>query len=52
MKTDLKPLIAALEAKKAEQGAVKQEYKDKEKQKKLTTDERLTRIEKLLGLDK
>ena len=46
-----KELIAALEAKKAEQTAVKQEYKDKEKVKKLTTDERLTRVERLLGIE-
>ena len=49
MKT--KELIAALEAKKAARKAVKQEYKDKEKAKKLTTDERLTRIERLLGIE-
>lgn len=47
-----KQLIAALEARKAEQKTVKQEYKDKEKVKALTTSERLDRIEKLLGLDK
>ena len=30
---------------------IKKEYAEKEKVKKLTTDERLTRIEKLLGID-
>ena len=52
MKTDLKPLIAALETKKAAQDAIKAEYKAKEKGKALTTAERLERIERLLGLDK
>lgn len=51
-KASLKPLIAALEVKKAAREAVRQEYRDKEKAKKLTTDERLTRLERLLGLDK
>lgn len=33
------------------QAKVKQEYKDKEKQKKLTIEERIERIEKLLGVE-
>jgi hypothetical protein len=39
-----------LENKKIKEDAVKVKYKDKEKIKKLTTDERLTRIEEILNI--
>ena len=49
MKNDLKAMLLA---KNAEKDAIKAEYKEKEKAKKLSTDERLNRIERILGLDK
>lgn len=56
MKSDekIKKLARALSEKLAKDKAAKDtilaEYKEKEKTKKLTTDERITRIEKYLGL--
>lgn len=50
-KIDLKPVIAALNDRKAKQEAVKTEYKGKAKIKALTTAERLDRLEKLMGID-
>ena len=44
--------VAKLAEKKAQETAVKEKYTDKEKSKKLTTDERLSRLEELMGLDK
>ena len=57
MKRNLTELLTALQAKATEKAAitiadekVKDEYKDKEKVKPLTTTERLDRIERLLKL--
>ena len=47
---ELLELAEKLQAKKVKQDAIKQKYKDKEKIKKLTTDERLARIEELLNI--
>lgn len=47
---ELVELAEKLKDKKEKQELVKAEYKDKEKVKKLTTDERLARLEKLLGV--
>lgn len=63
MKTDKKPmtpletnaLLKATRDKKLEEKAakdtIKDEFKDKEKVKKLTTDQRLERLERLMGIE-
>jgi hypothetical protein len=63
MKTDKKPmtpletnaLLKATKDKKLEEkaakDAIKDEFKDKEKVKKLTTDQRLERLERLMGIE-
>ena len=50
MKRSISGLLTALTAKAAENAAVKDEYKNKEKEKPLTTSERLDRIERLLKI--
>lgn len=47
---DLKELAEKLQDKKAKQEAVKKKFSDREKVKKLTTEQRLDRIEELLGI--
>ena len=42
---------AKLLAKKAAKDAIKDEFKGKEKIKKLTTDQRLKRLERLMGIE-
>jgi len=49
MKT-LKQWATDLKARNAEKAAVKNEFKDKEKEKPLTTNERLDRIERFLKI--
>lgn len=44
-------LAEALKAKKAKEDKIKADFKVKEKVKKLTTEQRLDRIEQLLGID-
>lgn len=48
---ELKPLVDALKDKKGKREAIKEKYKSKDKVKKLSTAERLNRIEEYLGLD-
>ena len=43
-------LVTALAGKKAKEDKIKADFKDKEKVKKLTTEQRLDRIEQLLGI--
>ena len=43
-------LVEALKVKKAKEDIIKADYKDKGKTKKLTTEQRLDRIEQLLGI--
>lgn len=43
-------LVAALADKKAKEDKIKADFKDKEKVKKPTTEQRLDRIEQLLGI--
>ena len=43
-------LISALADKKAKEDKIKADFKGKEKSKKLTTEQRLDRIEQLLGI--
>ena len=50
MKFSLPELLTALTAKATEKAVVKDEYKNKEKEKPLTTSERLDRIERLLKI--
>lgn len=47
----LKRIIAKLSEKEIKQELIRSKYKEKKKAKKLTTDERLSRIEELLGLE-
>ena len=47
----LAAMVGALKDKKGKREAVKEKYKTKDKVKKLTTAERLNRIEEYLGLD-
>ena len=43
-------LVEALKVKKVKEDAIKADFKGKEKIKKLTTEQRLDRIEQLLGI--
>ena len=43
-------LVEALKNKKIKEDKIKADFKDKEKVKKLTTEQRLDRIEQLLGI--
>ena len=43
-------LVSALDEKKAKEDKIKADFKGKEKTKKLTTEQRLDRIEQLLGI--
>ena len=44
-------LVTALADKKVKEDKIKADFKSKEKVKKLTTEQRLDRIEQLLGID-
>ena len=51
MNDKLLKLVQKLEEKKLKQDDVKKKYKDLDKKKKLTQEQRLARIEELLGID-
>lgn len=51
MNDKLLKLAQKLEEKKLKQDDVKKKYKDLDKKKKLTQEQRLARIEELLGID-
>lgn len=51
MNDKLLKLVQKLEEKKLKQDEVKKKYKDLDKKKKITQEQRLARIEELLGID-